>query len=109
MTTFGVVQAADRLCLVMERLPLTLSDALYGVCDKAALAMTVPQRLAIAHGVASGLRFCHAQSPPVLHRDLKTGNVLLSEDLRTIKLCDFGSARALVEAATMTVGVGTTQ
>jgi hypothetical protein len=109
VTTFGVVQAADRLSLVMERLPLTLSDALYGVRDKAALSMTVPQRLAIAHGVASGLRFCHAQSPPVLHRDLKPGNVLLSEDLRTIKLCDFGSARALAEAATMTVGVGTMQ
>jgi serine/threonine protein kinase len=45
----------------------------------------------------------------VLHRDLKPGNVLLSEDLRTIKLCDFGSARALAEAATMTVGVGTMQ
>jgi hypothetical protein len=109
VTTFGVVQAADRLSLVMERLPLTLSDALYGVRDKAALTMTVPQRLAIAHGVASGLRFCHAQAPPVLHRDLKPGNVLLSDDLRTIKLCDFGSARALAEAATMTVGVGTMQ
>jgi serine/threonine protein kinase len=45
----------------------------------------------------------------VLHRDLKPGNVLLSEDLRTIKLCDFGSARALAEAASMTVGVGTMQ
>jgi hypothetical protein len=109
VTTFGVVQAADRLSLVMERLPLTLSDALYGVRDKAALAMTVPQRLAIAHGVASGLRFCHAQAPPVLHRDLKPGNVLLSEDLRTIKLCDFGSARALANASLMTMGVGTTQ
>jgi hypothetical protein len=109
VTTFGVVQAADRLSLVMERLPLTLSDALYGVRDKAALAMTVPQRLAIAHGVASGLRFCHAQSPPVLHRDLKPGNVLLSEDLRTIKLCDFGSARALANASLMTMGVGTMQ
>jgi hypothetical protein len=109
VTTFGVVQAADRLCLVMERLPLTLSDALYGVRDKAALTMTVPQRLAIAHGVASGLRFCHAQAPPVLHRDLKPGNVVLSDDLRTIKLCDFGSARALASASLMTMGVGTMQ
>ncbi len=109
VTTFGVVQEADRLSLVMERLPLTLSDALYGGRDKAALQLSASQRLAIAHGVASGLRYCHTQVPPVLHRDLKPGNVLLSEDLRTIKLCDFGSARALANASAMTLGVGTTQ
>jgi hypothetical protein len=109
VTTFGVVGSGDHLCLVMERLPLTLSNVLHGSRDKAAVALTGAQRLAIAHGVASGLRFCHAQSPPVLHRDLKPGNVLMSEDLRTIKLCDFGSARAVVDAASMTLGVGTTQ
>ncbi len=109
VTTFGVVQQADRLSLVMERLPLTLADALHGALGKAAVVLTAAQRLAIAHGVASGLRFCHAQTPPVLHRDLKPGNVLLSSDLRVVKLCDFGSARALADAAAMTIGVGTTQ
>ena len=109
VTTFGVVQQADRLCLVMERLPLTLGEALHGSNQKAAIVLTIPQRLAVAHGVAAGLRFCHAQTPAILHRDLKPGNVLLSADLRTVKLCDFGSARALAEAAAMTLGVGTVQ
>ena len=109
VTTYGVVQQADRLSLVMERLPLTLAEALHGANQKPAIAIAIPQRLFIAHSVAAGLRFCHAQTPPILHRDLKPGNVLLSLDLRTVKLCDFGSARALAEAAAMTLGVGTVQ
>jgi serine/threonine protein kinase len=93
----------------MERLPMTLADALYGSLNKPAVQMSVLQRLSIAHGVASGLRFCHAHNPPVVHRDLKPSNVLLSEDLRRVKLCDFGSARALADAASLTIGVGTVQ
>jgi 3-phosphoinositide dependent protein kinase-1 len=31
----------------------------------------------------------------IVHRDLKAENVLLSGDLQSIKLCDFGSARDL--------------
>jgi TPR repeat protein len=101
VTTYGIVQAERSFSLVMERLDMSLADALFG--GRKAKSMDVARKLAIAHGVARGLRFCHAHS--IIHRDLKPGNVLLSDDLLTVKICDFGSARA--SALNMTLGLGT--
>ena len=39
------------------------------------------------------LSFLHSQSPPVVYRDLKPGNVMVSEDRSRVKLIDFGIAR----------------
>ena len=50
------------------------------------------QKLEIALGVARGLDYLHSQRRPILHRDLKPGNVLLDERLRPL-LCDFGMSR----------------
>lgn len=38
------------------------------------------------------MEYLHAQSPPVLHRDLKTPNLLLDSQMR-LKLTDFGISR----------------
>ncbi|CAI5738217.1 unnamed protein product [Hyaloperonospora brassicae] len=50
------------------------------------------QKLAIAQAVTSALTYLHALSPQVLHRDVKSRNVLLSASLDA-KLCDFGISR----------------
>eukprot|EP00949_MAST-11_sp_MAST-11-sp1_P001298 g1298.t1 len=49
--------------------------------------------------IASALAYLHARSPAIIHRDIKTMNLLLTIDLR-IKLCDFG----LVTTRTTTAG-----
>jgi serine/threonine protein kinase len=46
-------------------------------------------RLSIGAGTACGIDFLHMQRPPVVHRDLKSANVVLSADL-VPKVCDFG-------------------
>jgi hypothetical protein len=51
-----------------------------------------PVRLRWARDIAKGMTYLHARTPPVVHRDLKSLNVLLDAS-GTIKLCDFGIAR----------------
>jgi serine/threonine protein kinase len=52
-----------------------------------------PARLRVARGTAAALEFLHhGRRPPVLHRDVKSSNVLLGEGFEA-KLADFGLAR----------------
>jgi len=57
--------------------------------------------LSMAMDVASGMCYLHAQSPAVVHRDLKSENLLLTEDWVT-KIADFGLARVKSHSTTMT-------
>jgi len=56
--------------------------------------LTWPQQLKWAADVAFGLKYLHSRSPPVLHRDLKSPNLLLDKNL-SIKITDFGSSKVL--------------
>ncbi|RLO00267.1 hypothetical protein DYB28_010162, partial [Aphanomyces astaci] len=55
--------------------------------------------------IAEGLVFLHSMDPKVIHRDLKSRNVLLDADFNA-KITDFGIARE-TDDATMTAGIGT--
>eukprot|EP00737_Agarophyton_chilense_P000772 gb/GEZJ01000855.1/.p1 GENE.gb/GEZJ01000855.1/~~gb/GEZJ01000855.1/.p1 ORF type:complete len:861 (+),score=119.39 gb/GEZJ01000855.1/:511-3093(+) len=47
----------------------------------------------IAYGVAKGMAFLHSQYPIVIHRDVKSPNVLLGKNVREVKITDFGLSR----------------
>lgn len=50
--------------------------------------------LKVAEGVACGMNYLHGHQPsPILHRDLKSANLLL-DDSFNVKICDFGLARS---------------
>ncbi|CAE7334964.1 unnamed protein product [Symbiodinium natans] len=50
--------------------------------------MQAQKRKLVLH-MAEGVAFLHGQRPPFVHRDLKSANVVLDQDLNA-KLCDFG-------------------
>ena len=64
--------------------------------------LTEPEILKIFSDVAQGVACMHYLKPPLLHRDLKIENVLISSSgtSRQYKLCDFGSTAPPRPAAT---------
>jgi serine/threonine protein kinase len=59
------------------------------------LVLNWKERLRIAEGVAHGLAYLHhTYSPPVVHRDITSSNVLLDHDLEA-KISDFGLSKVL--------------
>jgi serine/threonine protein kinase len=67
-----------------------------------------PRKLQIATDVIEALVYLHSFLPPVVHRDLKSRNILLSREMQA-KLTDFGVSRITSEDNTMTQGVGTSR
>jgi len=49
----------------------------------------------------------HDQNPKIIHRDLKSQNLLFFNKKSTLKICDFGTVRPL--ATIMTGAVGTAE
>ena len=75
--------------LVMEFLPTNLTSCIeqYGILPKEI-------SYSILRDVAVGLCYLHSQTPPIIHRDLSSNNVLLTSNM-TAKISDLGVARIL--------------
>ncbi len=71
------------------------------------------QRVKMALDIAKGMNSLHSYTPPIVHRDLKSLNLLLLEpvtgeiDPVHVKITDFGLARAQSRNEHMTGGAGT--
>jgi serine/threonine protein kinase len=49
-----------------------------------------PQRRGFCVDIAAGMQFLHSRSPPMIHRDLKSDNCLVSDGM-SVKIADFGT------------------
>ena len=82
-------QGVQAPILVMEFLPTNLTSCIeqYGILPKEI-------SYSILHDVALGLSYLHTQTPPIVHRDLSSNNVLLTPNM-TAKISELGVARIL--------------
>ena len=95
LTFFGVALVSDGIStlIITELAPNgSLHDYLH-VKNK---EPSPDQSLAWAQQVASGMQHLHDNN--VVHRDLKSGNILLALGLLA-KVCDFGTARTMVKTS----------
>lgn len=80
---------ADKLCMVME---YCQRGSLYDVLRDPEFKMTWDHFFSFAIDTLEGLAVLHQSNPSILHRDMKTLNLLIDINYRC-KLCDFGLSR----------------
>jgi len=92
----GEEPGSGQAYIVMEYVEgIPLSDII-----KSKRSLTIDQIVHIGVQICRGLHFAHSKG--VVHRDIKPGNILLSEDLMIVKIADFGIARLDNTALTQT-------
>jgi len=92
---FGCCKERENLLLVCEYVPNgTLFDHLHGE-QRGKNGLRWDDRLKIALETASALAYLHFDNhPPIFHRDVKSTNILLDENLG-VKIADFGLSRLM--------------
>ncbi|XP_071690661.1 serine/threonine-protein kinase CTR1-like [Rutidosis leptorrhynchoides] len=87
----GVVTQPPNLSIVTEYLPRgSLFKLLHSSGPKKVLDERL--RLRMAFDVAKGMNYLHKRNPPIVHRDLKSPNLLVDKNY-TVKVADFGLSR----------------
>ncbi|GMP22419.1 hypothetical protein CsSME_00000462 [Camellia sinensis var. sinensis] len=87
----GAVTQPPNLSIVTEYLSRGSLYKLLGMRD-AGVILDDRRRLNMAYDVAKGMNYLHQLKPPIVHRDLKSPNLLVDSKY-TVKVCDFGLSR----------------
>ncbi len=90
---FDFIQQGQSAHLVLEF--IRGQDLLKLMEANANKPFTIPQVIEWGKAICDVLSVMHGQMPPLIHRDLKPDNIMLLEDMRSIKMIDFGTARDL--------------
>ncbi|KAK9143500.1 hypothetical protein Syun_012900 [Stephania yunnanensis] len=85
----GAVYSPERLAIVTEFLP---RGSLFKTLHRNNLSLDVRRRLRMALDVARGMNYLHCRNPPIVHRDLKSTNLLVDRNWN-VKVGDFGLSK----------------
>lgn len=102
----GAVTSPQRLCIVTEFLP---RGSLFRLLQRNTSRLDWRRRVLMALDIAQGMNYLHHFNPPIIHRDLKSSNLLVDRNW-TVKVGDFGLSRLKHETyLTTKTGKGTPQ
>ncbi|KAI3512377.1 hypothetical protein L1887_19692 [Cichorium endivia] len=85
----GAVTSPQHLCIVTEFLP---RGSLFRILQRNTTRLDWKRRLRMAMDIARGMNYLHHCNPPIIHRDLKSSNLLVDKNW-TVKVGDFGLSR----------------
>ncbi|XP_039096520.1 receptor-interacting serine/threonine-protein kinase 2 isoform X1 [Hyaena hyaena] len=87
----GICNEPEFLGIVTEYMPNgSLNELLHRKMEYPDVAW--PLRFRILHEIALGVNYLHNMTPPLLHHDLKTQNILLDNEFH-VKIADFGLSK----------------
>jgi serine/threonine protein kinase len=89
---YGACMEPEKYALVVEYMSL---GSLYDVLRRKTVQFTWPDRWLIALQITKGINYLHTLPKPIIHRDIKSHNVLMTESARDflVKIGDFGLAK----------------
>ncbi|RWR82765.1 Protein kinase domain-containing protein [Cinnamomum micranthum f. kanehirae] len=85
----GAVTHPPNLSILTEFLP---RGSLYRLLHRPSIQLDEKRRLRMALDVAKGMNYLHTSHPTIVHRDLKSSNLLVDKNW-VVKVCDFGLSR----------------
>ncbi|XP_033321760.1 lymphokine-activated killer T-cell-originated protein kinase [Megalopta genalis] len=99
---FTEVPNGERIdpCLAMEKLDASLGDKIEEKLEAGDDQFPAKDILKITYEIVKGLKYLH-HTAHILHGDMKSYNVLVSDDYSRVKLCDFGVSVPLTESLEM--------